>query len=137
MPSSRNYLIGACIFSVLAGTAPINAAPQGFLEGHLKILSGRPVELTDENSGTATTKTQGDYSQHPLIILSRAERKQITRVVADKDGNYRVALPPGDYILDVEERAKKRLRVSAQPFTVVPNETVHVDLTILAGFANE
>ena len=47
------------------------------------------------------------------------------------------ALPPGEYIIDVEGRVPKRLHVRAQPFTVVPNETVHVDMTIVTGFGAE
>jgi hypothetical protein len=133
MSPSPKYLIAACIFLVLVGIASINAAPQGFLEGQLKILSGRPVELADENTATVAAES---YAEYPLIILTRAERKQIARITADRNGNYRAALPPGAYILDVEGRVPKRLRVGPQPFTVVANETVHVDMTILTRFAN-
>ena len=134
---SVRYLIAASICSVVAGTASVNAAPQGSVEGQLKIVSQRPVELADENR---TTETRGvpvtakNYADYPLIILTQGERKQIARVTADKDGNYRVALPPGEYIIDVEGRVPKRLHVRAQPFTVVPNQTVHVDMTIVTGF---
>ena len=34
-----------------------------------------------------------------------------------------------DYILDVEGRVARPLHVRAQPFTIVPNKTVHVDMT--------
>jgi hypothetical protein len=81
--------------------------------------------------------TAGNYADYPLIILSAGDRKQIARITADANGSYRAALPPGNYILDVEERVRRRLRVKTQPFTVVPNEKVHVDLTIVTGFAAE
>jgi len=134
---SVRYLIAASICSVVAGTAPANAAPQGSVEGQLKIVSQRPVELADENRTTETRSvpvTAKNYADYPLIILTQGERKQIARVTADKDGNYRAALPPGEYIIDVEGRVPKRLHVRAQPFTVVPNQTVHVDMTIVTGF---
>ena len=134
MSPSLKYLIAACIFLLLVGSASIDATPQGFLEGQLKILSHRPVELADENTATLTAQNYADY---PLIILSRGEKKQIARITADGNGKYRAVLPPGDYILDVEGRMGKRLRVRAQPFTIVPNETVHVDMTITTGFAAE
>jgi hypothetical protein len=127
-------LIAVCICLVAAGTASVKAAPQGSVEGQLKIVSLRPVELDDENTPTPAAKNYADY---PLIILSQTERKQIARITADADGNYRTALPPGDYILDVEGRVARRLRVRAQPFTVVSNETVHVDMTITTGFGAE
>jgi hypothetical protein len=131
---SVKYLIGVCILLVLATTALINAAPQGSIEGHLNVVSLRPVELVDENTPTAKAANYADY---PLIILSQGERKQIARITADKDGNYRASLPPGAYILDVEGRVPRRLRVRAQPFRIVSNEAVHVDMTIVTGFGAE
>ena len=138
MSSFLKNLVAGCILLVLLGSVQASdpAAP-GFLEGHLKIVSpGPPVELTDQNTARAVVET-AEYSLYPLVILSRGDKKEITRVTADKDGKYRVALPPGDYVLDIEGRVRKRLRVITQAFTVVPNETVRVDMTILTGFANE
>ena len=137
---SLRCLIAASIVLVVAGTASLNAAPQGSVEGQLKIVSLRPVELADENWTTETAAappTAKNYAEYPLIILSQGERKQIARITADADGNYRASLPAGDYILDVEGRVRRRLHVRAQPFTVVPNQTVHVDMTIEAGFGAE
>src|SRR5205823_2110260 len=135
MPTSLKYPIAASIFLVLLGTASSsNAAPQGFLEGQLKILSRSPVKLADENTAPMTARNYADY---PLIILTGGETKQIARIIADRDGNYRAALPPGAYILDVEGRVPKGLRIRAQPFTVVANETVHVDMTIVTGSSAE
>src|SRR4029077_3085711 len=136
MSSFLKNLVAGCILLVLLGSVQASepVAP-GFLEGHLKIVSpGPPVELTDQNTARAVVET-AEYSLYPLVILSRGDKKEITRVTADKDGNYRVALPPGDYVLDIEGRVRKRLRVITQAFTVVPNETVRVDMTILTGFA--
>lgn len=100
----------------------------------MKILARRPVALADENTTAVTAKNYADY---PLIILSRADKKEITRVTADKDGNYRVALPPGDYILDVQRSESAHLRAKPQSFTIVANETVHVDMTIMTGSSAE
>jgi hypothetical protein len=138
---SLNYLTAGCIALILVGLvriASISAAPQGFLEGHLKIVSGRSVQLDDENTAIETrTMAAENYADYPLIVLTQRERKEVTRIIADKGGNYRVALAPGDYVLDVEGRVARRLHVRAQPFTIVPNETVHVDMTIDTGFADE
>src|ERR1700720_1699016 len=134
MSPCLKYPIAASIFFVLVGTALITAAPQGFLEGQLKILSRSPVKLADENTAAGTARNYADY---PLIILSRADKKEITRVTADKEGNYRVALPPGDYILDVQRGESAHLRAKPEPFTIVANETVHVDMTIMTGSSAE
>ena len=141
MSASLRYLIPACIVLVVADTVSVNAAPQGFLDGQLKIISGRPVALDDENSSKAIDGKPAavgtDYANYPLVVLSQGERKQVARITADAQGRYRAALPPGDYILDAEARVPKRLHVRAQPFKIVPNETVHIDMTIDAGFAAE
>ena len=133
-------LILVCICSAFTAPASINAAPQGFLEGQLKIISRRPVALDDENTSKpidGKPAVGAVYANYPLVVLSQGEKKQVTRIIADAQGHYRAALPPGDYILDAEGRVRRRLHVGAQPFTIVPNETVHVDMTIDAGFAAE
>ncbi len=131
MSTLLKYLIAACTFVILVATDSTKAAPQGLLEGHLKIVSPGPVELDDASRATATVETHAEYSLYPLIILSKAEQKEIARVTADRDGNYRVSLPPGDYILDVAGRRPKRhLRARAQLFTIVSDQTVRVDMSI-------
>jgi hypothetical protein len=132
MSARPNFLAAACIFLILAGLAgiaSINAAPQGFMEGHLKILSARGVDLGDENAAIVTTENYADY---PLLILRRDKQKEIARITADTNGNYRVALPPGDYVLDVQGRTHGHLRAKPQPFTVASNQTVRVDMVIYA-----
>jgi hypothetical protein len=131
MASVLKYLISAWLFLLLAGSASIDAAPPGFVEGHLKIIAPKEVELADENAPAITAK---NYVEYPLIILSQDEKKEIARVTADGNGNYHVALPPGDYILDVRGRPPKgHVRARPQPFTVVSHQTVRVDMDIDTG----
>ena len=126
------YLIAGCTLLVLVGTESINAAPQGFLEGHLKIISPREVEPSDEMP--RQTVTAETYAQYPLIILSAGAQKEIARVTADENGNYRVALPPGAYVPDLEGRTqghtRGHIRAKPQRFTVASDQTVRVDVTI-------
>jgi hypothetical protein len=125
------HLVPACVFLLLAGTTSIDAAPSGFLEGHLRIISTKEVELADE---TPSKNTAENYADYPVIILSRDEKKEIARVRPDENGKYRVALPPGDYILDVQGRPPKgHIRAKPQPFTIASNQTVHVDMNIDTG----
>src|SRR5437016_5071542 len=114
------YLILVCVCSGFTAPASINAAPQGFLDGQLKIISASPVALDDENpsrpiDGKAAA-AGADYANYPLVVLSQGEKKQVARITADAQGRYRAALPPGDYILDVLGRAPKR---------PCPSATVH------------
>jgi hypothetical protein len=132
MSSVLNILIVATSL-VVAGIAPSNAEQTGFIEGHLKIISPREVEPSD--AMPRQTVTAERYAEYPLIILSQDGQKEIARVTADGNGNYRAALPAGNYILDVQGRTAKRLRAKPQPFSVVSNQTVHVDMNVIIGFA--
>ena len=127
MPSFFKCLIAVCIFSVVAGMA---TELPGFVEGHLKIISGKEVELADGNAPAIMAE---NYARYPLIILSQGEKKEIARVTADGNGNYRTALPPGDYVLDVQARARGHVRAKPQRFTIVSNQTVRVDVNIDTG----
>jgi hypothetical protein len=130
MSSSLRFLIFTFVLRLLAGTASINAAPTGSLEGHLKIISSKEVELAD---GTPSKMTAENYPDYPLVILSREKQTEVAHVTADENGNYRISLPPGDYVLDVQNRKRRHARATPQPFTIVANQTVRVDMAIDTG----
>jgi hypothetical protein len=126
----KSLLLGWVFLVPFGCLASDNAVP-GFLEGHLRILAFRDVELAE---GNPPKFSAGNYAEYPLIILSQDGKKEIARVTADGNGNYRLALPPGDYILDVQGRPPKgHVRAKPQPFTVVSNQTVRVDMDIDTG----
>lgn len=115
---------------LLVGAALIAAASPGFLEGHLKIISPREVELADE---TPSKMTAENYADYPLVVFSHDKQTEVAHVIADEHGNYRIALAPGDYVLDVQNRRRRHVRAMPQPFTVVANQTVHLDMVIDTG----
>jgi len=123
-------LLSSFVFFLFAGSALINAGPQGFVEGQLKILSPKGVELAD---GTPSKITAENYTDYPLVILSSDKQTELAHVTADGNGNYRIALPPGNYVLDVQNRRRRHVRATPQPFTIVSNQTVHVDMNIDTG----
>src|SRR5256714_7219568 len=118
MSSFLKCLIAVCFFSGVAGMA---TEPPGFVEGHLKILPAKEVELADGNAPAITAE---NYGQYPLLILSQARNKEIGRVTADGNGNYRTALPPGDYVLDVQGRARGHVRAQPQRLPIVSDPTM-------------
>jgi hypothetical protein len=129
------YLISGFLFLIQIGcVVSDNAVPPGFLEGHLKITwLGAAAEPSD--AMPRPTVTAETYAEYPLVVLSEDGKTQVARVAADGNGNYRVALPPGNYILDVQRRPRGHVRAKPQPFTVASNQTVHVDMNIVIGFA--
>ena len=125
------YLVSSSIIFLLAGTASIKAESEGFVEGHLKIVFGFAVDRSDEMPRPEVAPES--YAEYPLVILKQDEKKEVARVTADDNGNYRVALAPGNYLLDVQDRVRKHVRGQPQSFTVLTNQIVHVDMNIIVG----
>ena len=125
-------LLAVCLalLAITAGVAD-GSAPTGWVEGHLSLMFLKGVDTGDEMP--RSTVAPGMYAEYPLIVLTADRREQVARLTADDSGHYRAALAPGNYVLDVENRVRKRLGVKAQPFTVATNETVHVDITVMIG----
>jgi len=128
--SLLKYLIAGSLFLVLVGISSVWAAAQGFVEGHLKIISLKEVELAEENP---SPKGTGENYTLYLLIVRTADGQEVTQIVADANGNYRLELPAGNYILDVARRTPTRLRATPQAFTVVSGKTVRVDMDIDTG----
>jgi hypothetical protein len=128
---SLKYVALALGIFLLAFSASLHAAEQGFLEGHLKIIFGMAAQPSDDMPRPEIAPES--YAEYRLVVLSKDGKKEVARLAADEDGNYRITLPAGDYILDVQDRAAKRLRARPQPFTVVSNQTVRVDMNINTG----
>jgi len=132
MSSIAKSLVAVSILLIPAGTASVKAAPRGFVEGHLKIVFLSPVEPSDDVPRPEIAPES--YAAYPLIILMQQGRKEVARLTADANGNYRAALSPDAYILEVQDPIPKHIRATPQPFTVISNQTVRVDIKIFAGF---
>jgi hypothetical protein len=128
---SLKYVALALGIFLLAFSSSLNAAEQGFLEGHLKIIFGMAAQPSDDMPRPEIAPES--YAEYPLVVLSQDGKKEVARLTANEEGNYHIALPPGAYILDVQDRAAKRLRARPQPFTVVSDQTVRVDMNVNTG----
>ena len=126
----KRLVIAGCAFLPLLVIRAGDTAKPGFLEGHLKIISLKEVELAGGNPSKYTAE---NYSEYPLIVRSKDRQKEIARVAPDRDGNCRVSLPPGEYVLDVQGRRPGGVRATPQPFAVVSGQTIRVDMSIDTG----
>jgi hypothetical protein len=125
------FLILGCILLVPIGCLASDNPALGFVEGHLRILGSKDVELAE---GNPPKFSGANYAEYPLIILSQEGKKEIARVTADENGKYLVPLPPGDYTLDVQGRQPKgHVRAKPQRFKVISNQTARVDMDIDTG----
>ena len=62
----------------------------------------------------------------------RTDNQILVRNVKPLTGS-KISLPPGNYFLDVQDRVRKRVRTRPQPFTVVSNQIVRVDMNVVIG----
>ena len=107
-----------------------NSAPLGFLEGQLHIYFPNTVKLADGDVPAVTADT---FTKYPLVVLAPDMKKEVARFAVDATGNYRIALPPGEYVLDVHDRVRKHVRAKPQQFTVVSHQTVHLNMDMDTG----
>jgi hypothetical protein len=123
-------LIAAGAFFIAGVGGASSPVPPGFLEGHLKIVSLKTVELAEDRGSKFATV---NYTEYPLLVLRKDGGDEVARITADENGHYRVTLPPGDYVLDVKGRAPQGVRAQPHPFTIASQQTVRVDMEIDTG----
>ena len=69
------HLIAGGILLVPAGGIASSPVPSGFVEGHLKIVSLKTVQLAEEKVSKSATVS---YAEYPLLILSKDGRTEVT-----------------------------------------------------------
>jgi hypothetical protein len=130
--TKRSLRVLLTVLSFAAGSLlAVTPAAPGFLEGDLSIHSERGVELADKPS---PTPDQTSYKEYPLAVFSKDHRTEIAKVSVDEHGHYRLPLPPGDYVLDLKGRVRKRHRATARPFTITSQQTARVNMEIDTAF---
>lgn len=94
-------------------------------------MSLTEVELADAENAKPTNRQ--NYAEYPLVVLSRDGKREVARLSADANGNYRAELLPGDYLLDVQDREQKHLRGRPRMFTIAAGQTIRVDMNLDTG----
>src|SRR5437764_806707 len=101
------FVAAVLCFCISAGANPL----VGFIEGQLKIISSKEVEL----SGTGPSKPQGgNYADYSLVVVNRTTGQQVARITPDRTGAFRLAVPAGDYMLDVDRSRGGNCRANPQ-----------------------
>jgi hypothetical protein len=119
-------LASLCWFAVESSAGP-SVAP-GFLEGRLKIHISGGAKLADGDEAKAASV---NYAEYPMVVLRKDNREEIAQITPDENGHYRIPLPPGDYVLELKTRVRKRVQTQQRPFTVVSQQTARVDMELL------
>ncbi len=112
--------------SVLAVATASDNAASGSVEGQVTIAPDSPVQLADPGNETNTP----DYSSVSLLIRSVDEGKHTVKVTPDRAGKYRATLPPGQYVIELQQHRARPLRTTPQRFSVTPDTTTRVDIAV-------
>ena len=83
----------------------------------------RPVEQISEVN-------QAPYPDAVIIIKNRISNEEIKRVSVDKNGYFKIPLPPGDYILDAKNKTGNVLPIS-KPIDITVSPDKFTDITVI------
>jgi hypothetical protein len=122
--------------SLLLAVGPVRGqtSGSGFVEGNLTIFPLSDINRSEELAGDSNRKTTlANYADFPLVILTSDGQKEVKRFTANSEGHYRVALPPGNYILDIQDRVQKHVRAKPQIFAVQSGETSKINIALDTG----
>ena len=101
------------------------------MEGKLTMQASRGANLGDDAPAVKETLPAGE---HALVVRSKSGAMKPRDIKPDEKGWYAVALPPGDYILELKDSDKgsrpRRLMSTERKFTVTAGETVRVDVHV-------
>src|ERR1044072_7222500 len=87
----------SCAASFVADASP---SAMGVLEGQIDILQSGGANLADDVS---PEKKKAPCAACALVVLSKDGKTEIAQVPVNGDGQFRVGLPPGDYLLDEKQ----------------------------------
>ena len=124
----RRLVLLALTF-VIISCAP---GPQetGTLEGHVTIGPLVPVVREGEPEPTPAPEV---YASRQIVIYAQDGRTEITRVQIDAKGNYRVTLPVGTYVVDINRIGIDRGIDLPKTVEIVSGQVTRLDVEIDTG----
>ena len=101
----------------------------GYLAGHVTIGPLQPVQ----RAGPTATPAPEIYAARSINVLREDGTTLIVNVRINTDGTYRVALPPGTYVVSLAKSGLDRARGLPKTITIEGGKTVTLDVDIDTG----
>jgi hypothetical protein len=107
-------------------------APQssGTLEGHVTIGPQSPVIRKGDPGATPTPEA---YAAWPIIVYQPDGKTEVARTTAGADGNYRIELPAGKYIVDTVHRGVGGAAALPKEIEITVGGTTRLDIDFDTG----
>jgi hypothetical protein len=123
----------ACSRAVLgAGDSAATSfpAPVGYLEGRVDIGPLQPVERID---APRLTPPPAACTARGVLVLAQDGRTEVARGPFQPDCTYRLELPAGTYLVQLQAQGIDRSPELPQTVTINSGETTRLDLSIDTG----
>ena len=102
----------------------------GTLEGHVTL---GPMLPAMQEGMVEPTPAPGAYAARQVVIYGPNGKTEFARAQIDAQGNYRVALPAGRYVVDINHAGIDRGIDLPQEIEVVEGQVTHLEITIDTG----
>ncbi len=112
------------------GAMPAPFVPPGTLAGHVTIGPLLPVQRVGEATPTVPAEA---YAARQIAVYKTDGRTVVTKVTPDKDGNYRVDLAPGPYVVAMARVGVDRARNLPAAITIESGITTTLNVDIDTG----
>ncbi len=118
----------ACQFTG-GGPLPPLVSP-GTLQGHVSIGPLLPVQRVGEATPTVPPEA---YAARQIVVFQADGKTVITKLTPDKDGNYRVDLAPGTYVVGMMRVGIDRARDLPATITIESGKATNLNIDIDTG----
>jgi len=128
----RDYRLRLVVLmaALALAAAGCKRAANGFLEGAVTVGPLTPVERMDAPSPTPPPEV---YTSRALNVFKVDGVTLVKRVPFEPDGSYRVELPPGTYVVDIEHSGIDSASGLPTSTTIRSGETTRLDIDIDTG----
>ena len=109
---------------------PAQGPPMGYLEGQVTI---RPLQPVERVGVPPPTPSPAVCTARGLVVYQAATGAEAARFPLGPDCHYRVALPAGDYRVELDRRGIDFSRDLPRAVTIIAGQTTQLDLGIDTG----
>jgi len=127
-----NASTGLALVGLALATLACSAGERqrGTLEGHVSIGPLVPVVREGEPESTPGPEV---FASRQIVVFSSDGRREIAQVSIDGQGNYRVRLPAGQYLVDINHAGIDSAAGMPAEIEILPGQTTRLDVDIDTG----
>jgi hypothetical protein len=125
----KKIIIWVLVFGITILSGCAQSAETGILQGRVTIGPLTPVE----RPGVTPTVPPEVYQARKILVFDKDGKNLIKTVDIDNNGNYRVELKTGNYVIDINHLGIDRSSDVPKPIQVNPGGTVNLNIDIDTG----